>query len=94
MTRTVTIDLDDPDAAALDLLWQEIRRRHDVRQCDPELRAAITRQCALLAPDVAGPILDRLAEVHPAVVLAAHFAELVPDKVTIGWRRRHLVPQG
>ena len=80
------VDLDD--AAGLELAWMELAHRRAIRQADPALRAAIERCCAHLDPERAAPILAALDEVHPAVVLDAHFAELVPNHATIGAIRR------
>jgi len=85
VTRLVDLD----DAAGLELAWQALERRRAVCRIDPELRHAIEVRCARLTPDFAEPILRELSELHPAVVLDAHFHELVPNRPTIGAVIRH-----
>jgi hypothetical protein len=84
--RLVTVDLDD--AAGLERLWSELRRHRAIRAADPPLRRAILRRAERLTGEAAKPILDALDELHPAVVLEAHFTVLVPDFPTVGFYGR------
>jgi len=86
VTRTVVLDLDDP--GDVERVWQALERRRALRRIDPELRQAIARRCDTLAPSTAAPILEALEELHPEVVLEAHFRELVGDRPTLGAIRR------
>jgi hypothetical protein len=82
--RWVNLD----DAAGLELAWCELERRRAVRDADPELREAILRRCDALPSELAAPILVDLDELHPEVVLDAHFRTLVADRPTVGALRR------
>jgi len=82
VTHTVVLDLDDP--GAVERVWMALQRRRDVRDIDPPLREAVMRRCERLDADVAEPILDQLDELHPELVLEAHFAVLVPNTPTVG----------
>jgi hypothetical protein len=86
VSRLVEVDLDD--AGQLERVWQELRRHRTIRDADPELRAAIVRRCEKLPAAVANPILRDLDEVHPDVVLEAHFTTMVPNYPTLGFYRR------
>jgi hypothetical protein len=61
----------------LDAEWQQ-------RRIDPELRAAILRVAAKVAPDSIAQIEHELDEAIPAVVLEARQAELVENRPTLG----------
>ncbi len=87
MTRTVVLDLDNP--GDVERLYMARRRWVAIRDADPPLREAILRRCERLDAAVALPVLAALDEIHPEAVLAAYFAELVPDRPTIGSVIRH-----
>ncbi|HTV11390.1 MAG TPA: hypothetical protein VME20_05960 [Acidimicrobiales bacterium] len=90
MSRTVTIDLDDPDAQILERLWAELEARHASRNSDPELYDGVAR--CLDAAEHAGRLTAAGAEViraemagaHPAAVLEAHWRALVADRPAVG----------
>lgn len=70
----------------------ELRQIRAIREADPPLRESILRRCERLDADLVAPIFRELDEVHPAVVLEAHFQTLAPNGPTIGavLRRREL----
>jgi hypothetical protein len=86
--RPVEVDFDNP--AHVERVWQELRRYHEVRGIDPELRGAIERRCQRLERAQAEPILHDLDRIHPEAVLEAHFTALVPNMRTCGFWLRHL----
>ncbi|MCU1490716.1 MAG: hypothetical protein JWM85_2121 [Acidimicrobiaceae bacterium] len=82
MSRNVTIDLDQPDDVLR--LWAEARRVSEHRKVEPALRIDLVRLAIAADPAVSDEVLAALDRVTPAAVLEAYFAELVPDRSTIG----------
>lgn len=82
-------DRDQTTASAMspgevELLWQEHERLHLLRTADPEARRAIRDRLPSLPPELAAEIEAELEQVRPAVVLHAHWKELVLDRPALG----------
>lgn len=65
-------------------LWSKVEKAKATREADPELRAAILRRAEALDPSFAAQMRDQLDEAHPAVVLEAHFRDLIADMPALG----------
>jgi hypothetical protein len=95
----VTVDLDAPDIAELESLWRELERRHAIRNADPKLRAAVIRRTNAALADGrldesgAAEIQAEIDKALPAVVLEAHFGELVSDCPALGAYARRSSPE-
>jgi hypothetical protein len=82
MTRLVNLD----DIAGLEAAVAELERVHRIRQVEPELRENILRaldravEIGRLNEGNAEAIRAELDEVDPAVVLEAHWGDLIPDR--------------
>ena len=82
------VDLDD--IAGLESAVAELDRVHRIRQADPDLRANIMRaldkavEIGRLSEGDADLIRAELDDAEPAVVLEAHWSELVPDRAAAG----------
>jgi hypothetical protein len=74
----------DSDPAVLEKLWQRVDDLWRHRAIDPELRASILRVAEQIDPALAEQLKHELDEFVPAVVLAAHEDELVPNTVALG----------
>jgi hypothetical protein len=74
----------DADPAVLARLWEKVDALAQHRKVDAELRAAILRVAAKVAPDSIAQIEHELDEAIPAVVLEAHKAELIPNRPALG----------
>jgi hypothetical protein len=86
MTTTVLgqIDLAELDADSLLRLWERVDTIKTLRAADPELREAMIQRAELLDRLAADQIKLELDTYLPAVVLAAHWRELVPDSPALG----------
>lgn len=93
-TAPGAIDLDSLNADQVLELWSRVEKAKATRDADPELRTAILKRCGQLNDrDLGATIRKELDEASPAVVLEAHFAELVPNRPALGafrgaWPRR------
>jgi hypothetical protein len=84
VTRLVDLD----DLTGLERAWTELECLRAIRAVDPELRHAIERRLDELGPAIAEPIRASLDEMHPEIVLEAHFKTLVVDTPSLGAIRR------
>jgi hypothetical protein len=78
--RLVSLD----DIAGLESAWHELRRAHEIKTADPELR-----RDGRLTEDQATEISAELETTTPPVVLEAHWRELIPNRPTLGAFPRH-----
>jgi hypothetical protein len=89
--RLVSLD----DIAGLESAWHELRRAHEIKTADPELRRNIERAVTIalndgrLTEDQATEISAELETTTPPVVLEAHWRELIPNRPTLGAFPRH-----
>ncbi len=74
----------DSDPDILERLWQKVDDLAKHRRIDPELRADILRVAEQIDPALAEQLERELDLAAPAVVLAAHEDELVPNRPTVG----------
>ncbi len=99
MTRLEVIDLDN--VADIDRLWHELKRAHELRTADPELRHNIEKAITValdrgaITEEQATEIDLMLESCVPGAVLEAWWKELIPnlDRATIGaFPRRECEP--
>ncbi len=83
LTRARTL-LDGQHLDAIETLWRQVDALWRHRRIDPELRADILRVATRIAPELVEQIEVELDIATPAVVLEAHFNELIEDRPTLG----------
>jgi hypothetical protein len=89
VTQITVLDLDD--AAAVERLWEAVRRQSSCRRRKPRLYRAIVRsldqaisegRVTTIEADLVR--LELRSELHPAAVLSGHWRVLVPNRPALG----------
>ena len=76
--------LDDPDPNAIARLWEQVEDIWRHRKIDPGLRSDILRVAAKIDPTLGAQLEREMDKAVPSAVLAAHQAELIPDRPALG----------
>jgi hypothetical protein len=82
VTRLVTLDFNDP--AELQLAVDRHRAYLEHRQIEPPLLANLERALALVPEPARSEIRRGLDTVHPRVVLAEYWRDLIPNVPALG----------
>jgi len=90
VSRIVRIDLDEPDASAVQCVVDELRRRDAPRKADPGVYRYVLRRLGDLVAErtvseqKANEIRAELTWAHPRAVLNAHWRLLIKDHPALG----------